>query len=139
MIALSTLPHGWEKIDKSEISSTISTFRGGYRSKLDDKEIRVWENGSSTFYIKDGEMYFPDEIDEKEADYVGFGGTSKEIIHMLYLPEYYVGRFYRCNVTMVNTEDPDQLSTIKASIAEDFDEASDIVEQWLEEEGAFDK
>ena len=139
MIGLSTLPHGWEKIDESEISSTISTFQGGYRSKLDNKEIRVWENGGSTFYIKDGEMYFPSEIDEDEADYVNFDGTSKEIIDMLYLPEYYVARFYRYNVTMVNTENPNQLSTIKASIAEDMDKASNIVEQWLDREEAFNK
>lgn len=139
MITLNTLPHGWEKIGKDEMNSTIATFQGGYRSKSEDVEIRVWAPASSPFFIKDGELYFPQEIDEDEADYVSYEGTSTEVLDMFNKPRYYVARFYRSNVVMMDTSPASHDKHIKRKLAEDMDEVSDIVEQWLDEKGAFEK
>jgi len=139
MLTLSRLPHGWEKIGKDEMNSTIATFQGGYRSKSEDVEIRVWAPASSTFFIKNGELYFPQEIDEDEADYVSYEGTSTEILDMFNKPRYYVARFYRSNVVMMDTSPASHDKHIKRKLAEDMNEVSDIVEKWLDQEGAFQK
>jgi len=139
MLTLNTLPHGWEKIGKDEMNSTIATFQGGYRSKSEDAEIRVWAPVSSTFFIKDGELYFPNEIDEDEADYVSYEGTSIEVLDMFDKPRYYVARFYRSNVVMMETFDDELDRSTKRELAEDMDEVSNIVEEWLDQEGAFNK